>query len=62
MANKYMKTCSTLLTIKGMQIKVTQKFHFTPVRIAIIKNKTTTNAGEDAVKQESLFSVRRDDN
>jgi hypothetical protein len=28
------------LTIKEMQIKTTLRFHFTPVRIAIIKNTT----------------------
>jgi hypothetical protein len=51
MANKYMKNCSTSLAIKEMQIKTTLRFNITPVRMAIIKN-TTTNVGEDAVKQE----------
>jgi hypothetical protein len=31
---------------KGMQIKITLRFHLTPVRMAIIKN-TTTNVVED---------------
>jgi hypothetical protein len=38
MAKKHMKKCSPSLTIKEMQIKTTLRFHFIPVRIAIIKN------------------------
>jgi hypothetical protein len=37
MAKKHMKKCSRSVAIKKMPIKTTQKFHFTPVRIAIIK-------------------------
>jgi hypothetical protein len=41
MAEKHMKKCSPSLAIKEMTIKTTLRFHFTPVRIAIMK--TTTN-------------------
>ena len=57
MANKLMKRCSTSLIIREMQIKTTMRYHFTPLKMAIIKKSTTVNAGEGVEKKEPSYPV-----
>ena len=57
MVNKHMKRCSTLLIIGVMQIKTTMRYHLTLVRMAIIKNLQTINAGEGVKEMETSCTV-----
>ena len=62
MANKHMKRCSTLLIIREMQIKTTMRYQLTLVRMTIIKNLQTINAGEGMEKRGHSCTVGGDVN
>ena len=56
MANRH-TSCSTSLIIREMQIKITMRYHFMPVRIAIIKKTKIRRVGKDLEQRELLCTV-----
>ena len=52
-----MKRCSTSLIIREMQIKTIIWCHLLLLRMAIIKNIQTINAGEGVEKREPSYNV-----
>ena len=54
MADKHMKTCSTSLTIREMQIKTT-RYHLMLIRMAAIKKSTNSKCWREWRKQNLLI-------
>jgi hypothetical protein len=47
----------TIPAIKEMQIKIILRFHFTPVRIAVIKNTTNNKYWSGFGKKEPSYTA-----
>ena len=57
MANRHVKRCSTPLIIREIQTKTTLSYHLTLVRMAIIRNLQTVDAGEGVEKRELFYAI-----
>ena len=55
MAKKHIKKCSTSVVIREMQIKMTLRFHFIPIRMAKIKNSSDSTCWQGCGERGTLL-------
>ena len=54
---RHMKGCSASLPIREIQIKTKMRYHFTPLRIAIINKATNNKCWRGCGEKEPLCTV-----